>query len=1133
MSYLSHVVLYIIKEAVHTLLEEGKVTCYGVKSVSAKLIAKELQKYFIQNKTEIKDRKVCFLWSHVSSLSTFSNALIVDYAEVNQKKLGKYVVNNLSEKVLKKLYSKVHFSLIGNFTTMEIHNWERQLSLLGCSLQTVYPIAPQNSDTIFVETVSQLLQGKVGTQIDPMQAYIDHQLYCARALIKKLQQLRADHPEAYQKIDAVLKRILKQGILIGHRHSINLLGADRNQLEQIKAQDVLLKKMTYQHAFTDCMPYFSRLSMEAFGDFLRLEESNESLASLEAVAAIKLKEIQQWEAELQTALKKPASITVQVKGWMQKTGQIIYQSSLLGLIVELSYLLSSSLAEYFPKKTRLPKEKLLIGFKVMGGTLGIVCTYFAGFYGFLRTLVMVSSAQQLKAYLAGEIVDDATARVNLQQKIYFTELTAFIRLVGLTIAGVEGLVTRNPSPLISAVGGMAGSMAVVALTQKNLLEDKKVLLLLMSMVGYEGGVICAKYGEIFFSKSVPVMDEKLGDGFCKAVEVNNLTFKDQFSSFKIYIEKDQLSKEPTMPIFPSDINKRAAMAEQFPAVFDLNTLNGANGFTVLGIQPTGYFGNAVSTAGDLNGDGVNDLVVGAELVNSSNGTCYVIFGGRSGFPANFNLATLNGANGFTIPGITDAGRLGLSVAMGDINGDKITDLVVGAPLTNFYSGAAYVVFGSRNGFPANFNLATLNGVNGFTVSGTVATEALGIALSVGDINGDGIADVIIGARGTSTVYVIFGSGTSFPAAFNLANLNGINGFTIVGTGELGGSLNAGGDLNADGIVDLVAGAPSALNSNGTSYVIFGNKLRGGFPAMFNVTNLNGNNGFAMLGLLENGNLGDFVNIGGDINGDGIADLVVGASAASSDSGFMYVIYGSRSSFPAFFNLMGLDGSDGFMIPPVVLFGALGDAATAGDINGDGIVDLVVGTPGANIENGTTYVVYGRGSFPGVFNLSELDGTNGFTIYGIVPRGLFGTPIDTAGDINDDGIKDIVIGAQQGGEQDAGAVYVIFGRGPNTTFISNPAPTAILAPSSVFAPNSAAPTTELSTSVPVGTILAATIIPGIALLAAVAVGSIFAYRRFCQPGIVRGAGPWNPNQEDNNSNPENDQDADSKRCCTIL
>jgi len=158
-----------------------------------------------------------------------------------------------------------------------------------------------------------------------------------------------------------------------------------------------------------------------------------------------------------------------------------------------------------------------------------------------------------------------------------------------------------------------------------------------------------------------------------------------------------------------------------------------------------------------------DLVLGAPFVSSQAGATYVVFGQAGGWPASFNLTTLNGTNGFAIPSIAASGRLGNSVSTaGDLNGDGKADLVLGAPGVS--SGAAYVLFGQASGWPAQFNLATLNGLNGFAVNDLAAGDYLGGSVSTaGDINHDGIADLVLGAPGGSTngtVYVIFGQNTS-------------------------------------------------------------------------------------------------------------------------------------------------------------------------------------------------------------------------------------------------------------------------------------------------------------------------------------------------------------------------------------
>ena len=203
----------------------------------------------------------------------------------------------------------------------------------------------------------------------------------------------------------------------------------------------------------------------------------------------------------------------------------------------------------------------------------------------------------------------------------------------------------------------------------------------------------------------------------------------------------------------NDVNKVILRSFFMQAQFDLTTLNGLNGFSIIGVPGlvlNSELGISVASVGDINGDGFSDLVLGAPQINSNNGVSYVIFGMRKGFPANFNLTTLNGRNGFSILGIASGGQLGWSVATaGDINGDGLSDLVLGAPFTNSGNGIAYVIFGMRNGYPSIFNLATLNGTNGFSIPGMAANGDFitsGVA-TAGDINGDGLSDLVLGSPG--------------------------------------------------------------------------------------------------------------------------------------------------------------------------------------------------------------------------------------------------------------------------------------------------------------------------------------------------------------------------------------------------
>jgi len=499
-----------------------------------------------------------------------------------------------------------------------------------------------------------------------------------------------------------------------------------------------------------------------------------------------------------------------------------------------------------------------------------------------------------------------------------------------------------------------------------------------------------------------------------------------------------------------------AHAQLFSPSMSLASLDGTNGFVINGAGEFTSSGKSVSNAGDVNGDGIEDLVISAPFadINGNNsGSTYVVFGRAGPYNATSSLSSINGSNGFRIDGASHGDYSGWSVsAAGDINGDGIDDLIIGAPYADpngGYSGSAFVVFGKTDGFAPSISLSTLNGANGFRMDGISHDDQTGDSVSgAGDINGDGIDDFIIGAfyaNNTTNVsgaaYVVFGSTSAFQPSLQLSALDGGNGFRILGedsSGEFGLSVSSAGDFNGDGIADLIIGAPHANGDSvdsGKSYLVFGRSS--GFPASLPLSTLDGSNGLRLIGASLRDESGRSVSNVGDINADGIDDVIVGAwkaDNAGNASGSAYVVFGATVFSSSALLLSSLDGSNGFRLDGVSLHDYAGQVvSSAGDVNGDGMDDLLVGVPNANPEfanAGSAYVFFGSSAaFPAVISLANLDGFNGMRLDGVAEGDGAGRSVSAAGDINHDGVDDLIIGASNADVAGpvSGSSYVVFGR----------------------------------------------------------------------------------------------------------
>ena len=472
------------------------------------------------------------------------------------------------------------------------------------------------------------------------------------------------------------------------------------------------------------------------------------------------------------------------------------------------------------------------------------------------------------------------------------------------------------------------------------------------------------------------------------------------------------------------------------ALDDLSTGLRDENMRIIGRDPGDLAGSAIAV-GDVSGDGIGDILIGSPRSSGvangrlNSGEVAVVLGGVD-LPVTFQLR--NAAH--TFYGANESARLGTSVAVADLDGDGVGDIVMGAPEADAPGsgeGGVFVFYGgSRLASDSSFDLATVR--PDITIWGAETGARMGRAVATGDFNGDGIPDLAVGAPGEGdrfgrpdcgVVYVFYGQHglqrgiELFGGAVAMTTIRG-----PVPNGYAGDSLAAG-DVNGDGFDDLIIGAPVGPafkdKETGAVHVVLGGPkfTPSAIIDLSDATQVD----LRILGAAAGDQLGTGVGAG-DINGDGKADILLGAPNAKFApllfTGRAYAIFGRSflagttidlATTPADVTLAGQD--DGAQ---------LGASTVGGDLNNDGIDEWVVGAPSAD-RTGQAYRILGRTVW------SDL-GVTAAATQGNRPGDAAGTAL-AIGDVNGDGVGDLVMSSPSFdgltlANTDGGAVYVFLG-----------------------------------------------------------------------------------------------------------
>lgn len=467
----------------------------------------------------------------------------------------------------------------------------------------------------------------------------------------------------------------------------------------------------------------------------------------------------------------------------------------------------------------------------------------------------------------------------------------------------------------------------------------------------------------------------------------------------------------------------------------------ANAIVIYGAGEDYETGISVSGAGDFNGDGFADILIGASqgegtVMGNDHGLVYLIFGSANFCSmANLDLASFNSSKGIIIRGFpNDFNFTGCSVSsVGNINDDfnsntglGLDDIIIGAwGAGDNRSGQAYLVYGRTQSL-ASIELKSMSQGEGMLIKGIdINHQNLGSSVSgVGDVNGDGYADILIASDGhisqdpdfDAPIYLIYGpqsfqkdskenplefpleldlSAPVPPAGVSWIKLTGVKANPVIDE-HSGTSISGLGDINMDGYADFIIGAPgtdyNGATNIGEAYIVFGSSKPIGINGELDLTQI---------------------------------DTIVDSNRDGNRDGYIIRAFYSKTK-------VGFDFNNAYLGYSV---------SSAGDLNGDGYFDILVGAPGLDTQQigktslgftnaGAVFIIYGQVeplSDNGIINVMEADTKEVTGIVGNIKNGALGWCVSMAGDVNGDGMKDWLAGSPSAFDTDlTGQAFLING-----------------------------------------------------------------------------------------------------------